>query len=86
MIHPTPPEALPRHERRPTLAAAGLEPLLSLDDLAAALSCSRRAVERLRSAAKLPPPDLRIGRMPRWKPATVRAWIDAQANGRGVAR
>jgi len=62
---------------------AGMEPLLSIDDLAAILNCSRRLVERMRSAGKVPPPDLNVGRMPRWKPETVRRWVEA--GGKGVA-
>jgi hypothetical protein len=54
----------------------GLEPMLSIEDLAALLNCSRRLVERMRSAGKVPKPDLRIGKMPRWKPETIRRWID----------
>jgi predicted DNA-binding transcriptional regulator AlpA len=57
-----------------TLTAA-IEPLLSITDLVQILNVSRRAVERMRSAGKLPPPDLHVGRMPRWKAATIRAWI-----------
>ena len=56
--------------------AADIEPLLRMADLARILSCSRRAVERMRAGGKLPRPDLHIGKMPRWKPATIRAWIE----------
>ena len=62
---------------------AGMEPLLSIDDLTVILNCSRRLVERMRSAGKVPPPDLHVGRMPRWKPETVRRWMEA--GGKGVA-
>ena len=55
---------------------ASIEPLLHIDDLAALLSCSRRLVERLRSAGKVPRPDIMVGKCPRWKPATIRAWIE----------
>ncbi|QDV34434.1 helix-turn-helix transcriptional regulator [Tautonia plasticadhaerens] len=67
------------------MAAAGIEPLVGIDEWAATLACSRREVERMRSARKLPPPDLSIGRSPRWKAATLRTWIDEQsrASGRG---
>ena len=54
----------------------GMKPLLSIDDLAAILNCSRRLVERMRSAGKVPPPDLHVGRMPRWKPQTIRRWVE----------
>ena len=71
---PTPP---------PTSPSPTLEPLLTIADLAHLLHASRRSVERLKSSGQLPPADLIIGRMPRWKPATVRTWIDGQAAGRG---
>jgi predicted DNA-binding transcriptional regulator AlpA len=66
------------------LAPAGIEPALTLADWTQILRCSRREVERMKSAGKLPPPDFKVGRMPRWKPETVRRWIDEQAGGRGV--
>ena len=53
-----------------------IEPMLSIDDLAALLGCSRRLVERMRSAGKIPKPDIKIGKMPRWKPETIRRWIE----------
>lgn len=81
MSHPTTPDAPTPPKSRPALAAAGIQPMLSLDDLAAALSCSRRLVDRLKSAGKLPAPDLKVGRMPRWRPETIRRWIDAQGKG-----
>ncbi len=68
--HPL-PEAMPGR----TLPA-GIEPMLGIDDLAALLSCSRRLVERMRSAGKVPRPDIKIGKMTLWKAATIRAWIE----------
>jgi len=50
--------------------------MLSIDDLAALLSCSRRLVERMRSAGKVPKPDIKIGKMPRWRVETIRRWIE----------
>jgi hypothetical protein len=58
------------------LAAARIEPALTINDWGRVLSCSRRGVERMRSAGKLPPPDFRVGRCPRWRAATVRAWLE----------
>jgi hypothetical protein len=55
---------------------APAERLWSIRDLATYLSCSRRAVERLRSAGKLPRPALHVGRMPRWFPQSVRLWAE----------
>ena len=91
------PEAAPRPVGRPEptaaiepllrsdrLATLGLEPLATLDDLAASLSVSRSSIERMKSAGKLPRPDLHIGRMPRWRPETVRRWIDGQSTRKGV--
>jgi predicted DNA-binding transcriptional regulator AlpA len=49
---------------------------LRLDELAAALGVSRRAVERERSAGRFPRPDLTIGRMPLWRPETIRRWLE----------
>jgi predicted DNA-binding transcriptional regulator AlpA len=76
---PRPPEAL-------DATAGGVRPVapverltLRLDDLAAALGVSRRALERERSAGRLPRPDLVIGRMPLWRPETIRAWIAEDA-------
>ncbi|MGO9600991.1 MAG: hypothetical protein ACLP7Q_23665 [Isosphaeraceae bacterium] len=52
-----------------------IEPMLSLDDLAALLKCSRRWLERERTAGRVPRPDFMAGRCPRWKPETIRRWI-----------
>ena len=61
-------------------AAADIEPLLRIAELARVLNCSRRAVERMRSEGRLPRPDLIIGhRSPRWRAETIRAWIDTQS-------
>jgi predicted DNA-binding transcriptional regulator AlpA len=49
---------------------------LRLDEIAKALGVSRRAIERERSAGRFPPPDRTIGRMPLWRPETVRAWLE----------
>ncbi len=60
--------------------ASSLEPLLKLADLTRVLNCQLRTVERLKSLGRLPKPDLLIGtgsrKSPRWKPATIRRWID----------
>jgi hypothetical protein len=66
-----PPAAVDR------LAAAGIEPALVIEDWARAFSCSRREIERMRSAGKLPKPDFYVGRRsPRWLAETVRAFIE----------
>lgn len=48
---------------------------LRLDELAASLGVSRRSIERERSAGRFPKPDLTIGRMPLWRPETIRRWM-----------
>ena len=70
---PEDPRPEPKHG--PTLPA-GFERMFSIDDLAALLSCSRRLVERMRSAGKVPKPDIKVGKMPRWRVETIRRWIE----------
>ncbi len=60
----------------PAKPAPAVEPLLSKRDVAAALGCEIRTVERLASAGRFPRPDVRVGRLPRWKAETIRRWID----------
>jgi hypothetical protein len=55
-----------------------IEPMLSINDLARILRCSRRSVERMRSSGQLPPPTLFVGtKCPRWHPQVMREWIGA---------
>jgi excisionase family DNA binding protein len=63
------PEAAPRH---PTI-----EPLMGISDMAQLLRVSRRTVERLLSAGRMPAPDIVIGRLPRWRAESIRGWIAA---------
>ena len=79
---PTPPGVVPI-----TTPLDGLSGrmTLRLDELAAALGISRRALERERAAGRFPRPDLTIGRMPLWRPETIRRWINEQAS-KGVAK
>jgi hypothetical protein len=72
LTNATPLSEAPRARALP----AGVEPLLSLDDLVVILKCSRRLIERMRAAGKLPRPQLYAGKCPRWKPETIRAWIE----------
>ncbi len=71
------PGGVPPAPPRPARALpAGIEPMLSLNDLAAWLNCSRRILERMRSAGKVPRPDFQLGKGPRWKRSTIEAWIE----------
>ena len=58
------------------------EPLWTTDGIAGYLNASRRTVERMRAAGKLPRPDCRVGTMPRWKPETIWQWMDDQKTRR----
>lgn len=60
----------------PDQSPPGLVPLLGIDDLVRIFNVSRRAVERMRSTGRLPRPDLKIGRLPRWRAETIREWIE----------
>jgi predicted DNA-binding transcriptional regulator AlpA len=44
--------------------------------VARALGISERALDRERSAGRFPRPDLVIGRMPLWRPETIRRWVE----------
>ena len=50
--------------------------LIRLDELADRLGISRRTLERERSAGRFPKADVRIGKMPLWRPETIREWIE----------
>jgi predicted DNA-binding transcriptional regulator AlpA len=56
-----------------------LEQLVSLEGLTTFLNTSRRTVERLKASGKLPKPDIRLGRMPRWRPETLLGWLEDNA-------
>lgn len=49
---------------------------LRLDEVAQALGVGRRKIERERADGRFPPPDVVIGRMPLWQPATIRRWVE----------
>lgn len=58
--------------------APTLETMLEINDLADLLNVSRRTVERLRTAGKVPKPDMHVGKMPRWNRETIRRWVAEQ--------
>jgi predicted DNA-binding transcriptional regulator AlpA len=61
----------------PTSECPAVERLaLRIDEVAAALGVSRRAIERERAAGRFPRPDLTIGRMPLWRPETMREFLE----------
>jgi excisionase family DNA binding protein len=73
MTHvPSPSNAVPRRARR----AQGLEPLLTLDEVASYLSVSIRTVRRLVASGRLP--CVRIGSQLRFEPADVLRFVAAR--------
>jgi predicted DNA-binding transcriptional regulator AlpA len=48
---------------------------MSTEAVADFLDIGRRTFERVRAKGEFPPPDLIIGKMPRWKPETIEAWV-----------
>ena len=70
------PDAVPRGTAATKAPPAVGRLTWRLDDVAEALGISRRALERERSAGRFPRPDLTIGRMPLWRPETIRTWIE----------
>lgn len=59
-------------------ATVALEPLYDRVSVAAALGCKVRTIDRMIAAGEFPKPDLRVGRLPRWRQSTIAEWI---ANG-----
>ncbi|MCK4788838.1 MAG: helix-turn-helix domain-containing protein [Desulfobacteraceae bacterium] len=49
--------------------------MLSPNDLAAKLNISRRTIQTWRASDNLPPPDLHIGKVIRWKVEPVDVWL-----------
>lgn len=64
-------------------ALPGIEPLLTVGDLARILKCSERVIRYWRSKRLLPEPDVVLERMVRWRPQTVVDWI-ARGARRGL--
>lgn len=62
-----------------TAATTPTTPLWTLDDVATYLSVCRRTTERMLATGKLPKPDVRLGKLMRWKPETIFAWLNRRA-------
>jgi predicted DNA-binding transcriptional regulator AlpA len=56
--------------------ASSIEPLYRIPDVIRIVNCSSRTFERERAAGRFPKPDRYIGKSPRWKGETIRAWIE----------
>lgn len=55
---------------------AGMPRMLTGEEVAGLLRCSRRTVYRLANTGTIPPP-VRLGGLARWPRETIQAWIDA---------
>jgi predicted DNA-binding transcriptional regulator AlpA len=56
-----------------------LEPHVSVTQICAALGVSRRFIEQLRVKGAFPPPDVMLGRAPRWRVSTIQRFLSQQA-------
>jgi predicted DNA-binding transcriptional regulator AlpA len=63
--------------------AAPLAALLTAEDFRRILSIGRRTFQTWRAAGRLPAPDLEIGKVLRWRPETVEAWLAEAARKTG---
>jgi hypothetical protein len=73
------PQTEVKRRRRQTDGVLPIAPMLDLASIARVLSVSLRTVCMLRASGRLPPPDLQHGRLLRWWPETIQAWIEAEA-------
>jgi predicted DNA-binding transcriptional regulator AlpA len=72
---------LPETAREAPVARALPAPLLWVKcEVWTALGISDRTFDRLLSSGQFPPPDVRVGRMPKWKPETIRELIDEHSH------
>lgn len=78
MTHRPSHEALPEtpHEREPREVPIHDRLLWGLGDIAGLLGLNRRTLERLRSSGRFPAPDIKVGKRPLWRPATVHRWVE----------
>jgi len=53
--------------------------MLTVEDIARVLQCSARTVRREIQMGRFPRPDVKIGSLIRWKPATVQTFLDGGA-------
>ena len=74
--HSAPPRPVEGNPEAPPPDPLAGRVTIRLDEVAALLGISRRVLERERSAGRFPRPDMTIGRMPLWKPETIRAWVE----------
>ena len=69
---------LKSREPIPPSSPIGDDCLLDPRGVAKRLGVGKRTFERMLSSGAFPACDLRIGRLTKWEPATVRAWVQAE--------
>ena len=68
-------------------ATIACEPLLRPGDVVRVLNIGKRTFERWLASGRFPRPDIKAGaKISLWKPATVRAWIEAEAAANATPR
>jgi predicted DNA-binding transcriptional regulator AlpA len=75
---PRPRAVEPPARRPPPPLPPGCEALLGKAQLCAALGVSLRKLQGMLSAGEFPAADLRLGAHPRWRVATLNAWVEAR--------
>jgi predicted DNA-binding transcriptional regulator AlpA len=73
----------PPARRPPPPLPPGCEALLGKAQLCAALGVSLRKLQGMLSAGEFPAADLRLGAHPRWRVATLNAWVEARCRPGG---
>jgi predicted DNA-binding transcriptional regulator AlpA len=68
----------------PAVPPPGAEKLIDRAAIIEALGISERNHIGMVAAGEYPAPDLKIGRLVRWRTATHNEWIDAASKKRGV--
>jgi excisionase family DNA binding protein len=66
-----------KHAAISAIAPPSIESLWTPKDVASYLRVSVRKVERMRSAGAMPSPDFFLGRLPRYRPDSIREWLDS---------
>lgn len=78
-----PENPMARTQPKDTPPAARSERLVSPEEFATYLAIGRRTFQTWRGVGKLPPPDLSLGKIIRWRWTTIEAWMEAR---RRIAR
>jgi predicted DNA-binding transcriptional regulator AlpA len=68
--------------KSPAPLPAGCEALLSRAQICVALGMSMRKFQGMLSAGEFPRADLRLGGNPRWRVATLNAWVEARCSSK----